>query len=243
MKIISRDEAISQGLKYYFTGKPCKRGHVASILVSTGQCCECNSERAKDYYNKNKDKITEQRKDYRKQNKNKISEGMKGYYKQNKDKLSKRKKNYYKQNKDKINEQSKNYYNENKDTITEKKKEYYNENKDMILVQKKEYHKQNPAPKFLRDSLNRIFNNWKGGRKKMEKLHGYTFEQLVARIEFQFKDGMSWDNRSEWHIDHKKPIARFLEQGITDPKIINALSNLQPLWAKDNLSKSNKWEK
>ena len=28
-------------------------------------------------------------------------------------------------------------------------------------------------------------------------------KQVVTGIEFQFKDGMSWDNRSEWHIDHK----------------------------------------
>ena len=49
---------------------------------------------------------------------------------------------------------------------------------------------------------------------------------------------MSWDNRKEWHIDHKKPISLF-KPG-TSPKIINILSNLQPLWKIDNLSKSNK---
>ncbi|AVH85447.1 hypothetical protein Rostov1_00057 [Vibrio phage Rostov-1] len=51
---------------------------------------------------------------------------------------------------------------------------------------------------------------------------------------------MSWDNWGEWHIDHIKPVAQFKREGITDPKIINALSNLQPLWAEENLKKSDK---
>jgi plasmid stability protein len=82
------------------------------------------------------------------------------------------------------------------------------------------------------------------GKKKTLKTCeclGYDISALRKRIEFQFKDGMSWSNYGEWHIDHKKPIARFMRQGIHDPAVINALSNLQPLWAKDNLRKSDKW--
>lgn len=69
----------------------------------------------------------------------------------------------------------------------------------------------------------------------------YTEDQLRSRLEFQFKDGMSWENYGEWHIDHKKPIARFVSQGMYDLRLINALSNLQPLWAKDNISKGAKF--
>ena len=84
-------------------------------------------------------------------------------------------------------------------------------------------------------------DNFAGKRKNAEDRLGYTHEQLKHHIESQFKEGMSWDNRSEWHIDHIKPIKAFLDEGITDPTIINALSNLQPLWAHENLSKSAKW--
>jgi hypothetical protein len=52
-----------------------------------------------------------------------------------------------------------------------------------------------------------------------------------------FDVGMSWANRSEWHIDHIKPLSLFAKEGVYDLNIINALSNLQPLWAKDNLEK------
>lgn len=70
---------------------------------------------------------------------------------------------------------------------------------------------------------------------------GYTAEMLRDRIACQFLPGMSWENHGEWHIDHKKPVSVFISQGVGDPKVINALCNLQPLWARDNLSKSDKW--
>jgi hypothetical protein len=49
---------------------------------------------------------------------------------------------------------------------------------------------------------------------------------------------MSWENWDEWHIDHIIPISKFEKE--TDPKIVNSLSNLQPLWASDNIRKSNR---
>lgn len=72
-------------------------------------------------------------------------------------------------------------------------------------------------------------------------LLGYTSADLKAYLESMFKPGMSWLNRSEWHIDHIKPVIQFIKEGITDPAIICALSNLQPLWAQENLQKNAKW--
>lgn len=77
--------------------------------------------------------------------------------------------------------------------------------------------------------------------EKTSNILGYSASQLRERIECQFTKGMSWDNRSEWHIDHKKPISAFIRGGITDPKTINMLCNLQPLWREDNQSKGGAW--
>jgi len=81
-----------------------------------------------------------------------------------------------------------------------------------------------------------------GARKntKTEQAIGYTANELKAHIASQFEDGMSWDNWGEWHIDHIKPVAKFIREGVKCPAKINELSNLRPLWAKDNLSKV--WE-
>jgi len=48
---------------------------------------------------------------------------------------------------------------------------------------------------------------------------------------------MSWDNHGKWHIDHIKPISSFTEETIMQA---NHYSNLQPLWAAENLSKGAK---
>ncbi len=55
---------------------------------------------------------------------------------------------------------------------------------------------------FMRGCLKRLMTSKNGSRT--EKLLGYSRFALVSRIEFQFKDGMSWENYGEWHIDHKK---------------------------------------
>ena len=51
---------------------------------------------------------------------------------------------------------------------------------------------------------------------------------------------MTWENRSDWHIDHIIPIA----SAITEEDVIrlNHYTNLRPLWAKDNLAKGAKME-
>lgn len=88
--------------------------------------------------------------------------------------------------------------------------------------------------RLLEGCLRRI-NRRKTG--KAERMLGYTGLELMAHIEALFLPGMSWLDRRAWHIDHIKPVSRFVADGIADVKIINALSNLQPLWAKDNLAK------
>ena len=59
----------------------------------------------------------------------------------------------------------------------------------------------------------------------------------IERIESLFSEGMNWSNRKEWHIDHIKPIKAFLDENVYDYGVINHHKNLQPLWAKDNMSK------
>lgn len=71
---------------------------------------------------------------------------------------------------------------------------------------------------------------------------GYTPSDLVKHLESLWQEGMSWSNYGEWHIDHIKPIAAFVREGVTDPAVVNALDNLQPLWAEDNFKKSASFE-
>lgn len=76
---------------------------------------------------------------------------------------------------------------------------------------------------------------------RTHKLLGYTVDDLKKHLESKFLEGMLWNNYGDWVVDHIKPIAQFAKEGISDSKTINALSNLQPLWAKDNMKKHDKY--
>ena len=75
-----------------------------------------------------------------------------------------------------------------------------------------------------------------------EDIVGYTLEELMSHLESKFVDGMSWNNRSEWHIDHIIPRAVFNITSLDceEFKKCWALDNLQPLWWRDNVSKRDK---
>lgn len=68
---------------------------------------------------------------------------------------------------------------------------------------------------------------------------GYTPDQLFAHIERQFTKGMSWSNMREWHIDHIIPDSSFDYHSMDCEgfKQSWALTNLRPLWARENTSK------
>jgi hypothetical protein len=79
------------------------------------------------------------------------------------------------------------------------------------------------------------------GSKNVPKLLGCTVKELKAHLAAQFRPGMSWGNYGEWHIDHLRPCASF---DLTDPEQQRQCfnyTNLQPLWAKDNLSKGSRY--
>ncbi|MDE3796955.1 hypothetical protein I7G59_06355 [Sinorhizobium meliloti] len=78
----------------------------------------------------------------------------------------------------------------------------------------------------------------KGGKRRFEIL-GYTVLDLMEHLEKRFLPGMTWDNYGEWHIDHIVPLAahNYETPDDIDFKRAWALSNLQPLWAIDNMKK------
>jgi hypothetical protein len=83
------------------------------------------------------------------------------------------------------------------------------------------------------------------GKNKSEhtlKLLGCSLNKLKQHLEKQFKPGMTWKNYGLWHIDHIKPCAKFdLSKPSEQRKCFN-YKNLQPLWAIDNLRKSDNYE-
>ena len=56
MKCISREEAYSKGEIFYFTGKPCKHGHISERLVKGGACRTCKNLSGQKHREENRDK-------------------------------------------------------------------------------------------------------------------------------------------------------------------------------------------
>ena len=74
------------------------------------------------------------------------------------------------------------------------------------------------------------------------KLVGCFILEFIEHIESQFTEGMTLENYGEWHIDHIKPLSLFdLSKEEEQYKAFH-YTNLQPLWAYDNISKGNKYE-
>lgn len=71
---------------------------------------------------------------------------------------------------------------------------------------------------------------------------GYSQQDLVNHLDKQLKDGMTWKNYGEWHVDHKLPITSFNFKDIYDEEFKKcwSLDNLQPMWGEENIYKSNK---
>jgi len=75
---------------------------------------------------------------------------------------------------------------------------------------------------------------------KTSELLGCTVEDLRLFLEAEFVEGMSWENYGEWHVDHIRPCASFNLEDPEEQKRCFHWTNLQPLWAQDNLRKGAK---
>ena len=131
---------------------------------------------------------------------------------------------------------------------------FYRNHREEILTELSHERKLNPA-NTLRVRISKILSGRIKTGSAVRDL-GCSISELRAYLEAQFQPGMSWDNRGRcpacrevkkhgwcihgWHIDHKIPLAKF---DLTDrEQFLKAVhyTNLQPLWAPENLSKGAK---
>jgi hypothetical protein len=171
-------------------------------------CRECQSIESKKYRIDNKEKIKEYNTKWNKENQEYYKKYFEEYNKLNYEKEKERKLKWSRDNK----EYSNNYQKQRK--------------KEDILFRLKTN---------IRTSVNRYL---KYKSKHTFDIVGCTPQFLKEHLESQFIDGMTWENRSEWHIDHIIPLSSAKTED--ELYMLCHYKNLQPLWAEDNLKKSNK---
>lgn len=157
-------------------------------------------------------------------------------------------KEWHTKNRDYLLKKYKKYGFENKNSIKLRKKIYLLNNKSKIMIKAKLYKnkKYNNCNIYkLKQNIRNLINQSIRKNKICKSLKsidivGCSWKELKIHIERQFFNGMSWENRSKWHIDHIIPLASAKTE--EDVIRLNHFTNLRPLWEKDNLSKSAKME-
>ena len=219
---ISRAQAKAQGLKVYFTGKPCPHGHIAVRGVSDGACRECKrlhcAQNNKDHYRAHRQEYIARAAKWRSENLDKARDT---------GRRCERKRRANPETKVIMNRQLREWQIRRNENETREERSY------RLLV---------------RNLYGRLYvvvtSQYNVKAAATLELLGCTPEHLRAYLEAQFEPGMSWENygRDGWHVDHIRPCASF---DLTDPaqqRECFHFANLQPLWAADNLAKRDTWE-
>ena len=186
----------------------------------------------------------------------------KKYYIKNKEKILLRCKKNYIKNKERILKKSREYYKKNKKIINKRKRNYQKlyclRNKEKILkwAKKARMKRKDKFNKYIRDRLKTDINfklrktirsrirvalkNNKNRSKTLELLGVNNITIAKKHLEKLFKSRMSWKNHGKWHIDHIKPCSSFDLTKPSEQRKCFHYTNLQPLWASENLSKGNR---
>jgi hypothetical protein len=159
-------------------------------------------------------------------------------------------KRYYLKNKEKRLKYFSDWQKENYEHRKKYMDEYREKNANKIRETKRNYEKTRKA----NDPLYKLISNFRTAiyqvlKENNVQKNGHYFEilkyspdELILHLEKQFKDGMTWDNYGNWHVDHSIPISSFNIKEIGDDEFMKcwSLSNLQPMWGEENIRKSNK---
>jgi hypothetical protein len=198
--IVTRKDAIAAGLKAYFTGKPCKRGHIAKRYTANFTCSTCFAESLPKYEDKRKawfaanaERRKAEAKVYRETNKPRILEKKRRYRAENPDKCRKTAQNWNKNNREKRNELSRLWRKANKDFML-----------DMKAKRRAEF--LNRIPAWLTDE-----------------------DRSIIRQKYRLAAELSRTIGVQWHVDHIIPLCGKTVSGLHVPsnlQVIPAKENM-----------------
>lgn len=228
-EVISRSEAKKLGLKHYFTGKECPAGHLSKRLVSSYGCMQCGADWVAKERATNPVFLDRQRTISRENNRRR--------YQEDPEFRAKSKARSYSGWKRRFNTP------EGKAQAYAWSKDWRAQNPEKVREMGAAYRRNNPEKMAIayavRASVKRL-GKIKSDSHIIEAL-GYSRSEFKQHMESLFVEGMTWENYGEWQIDHVRPVTLFIKDGNLNTLEIHALSNLQPLWAEENMAKGVKY--
>lgn len=264
--IISYSEAKATGLVRYFTGNPCKNGHVAERLVSTRGCTQCGRERLqkqriahperfrgydKKYYENNKTELQEKAQKrsrlWRENNIEKARERRRMWGVTNPEKVKESYKKWYTANRKIILEKQREKRAANPEKYREQKREWYSANKKREQAKIRRYNKKRYYTPLgqLRATCKKTAQRLVLGKISKSKLEllGYNAFEFITHLESTLPKGVSFEDAraNGWHIDHIVPLAvlsNAIENKTTAFQVSMDLGNLRMIPSTENLSKN-----
>lgn len=201
-------------------------------------------ESARLYYQRHREEVLQKVKKYNQKHKEQKKIFDKQYAVRNKLHRTKYYKEYYKKNREAKIEKAKQWRQAHKLHRKIYEKEYRQEHKNQRNEHEKDKRGQDIGYRILinlRTRLNRALKR-NSKSKSTIQLIGCPIKQLKQYLQKQFKEGMSWANYgiNSWHIDHITPCCSFDLSKPKEQRKCFHYTNLQPLWAGENLRKRSK---
>lgn len=196
LHIISRQTAMEIGLRHYFTGRPCKQGHLSLRSVGRRACLECERE-------------------YRLSRKEDIAEYKRKYHADNADRLCAKSREWYAENKERASEYSRLHYQANKSRYAERHKAWVDVNQDRKREMDRQWRADNQeAVRSSRDNWKR--QNWgrvlasNRNRRSMQRMAQgtHTADDVQNLLSLQRNRCAHCSNKlTSCHVDHITPLA------------------------------------
>jgi hypothetical protein len=216
-QIITRAEAAAKGLRRFFTGKPCKHGHVAPrvFIGKSSTCTVCRKITVDTWREANR----EQHNDWVRRNPEKCTKAKKKYVATHPERRKKSARDWVIRNRD-----------------------HHREYQRGLKARRQQNDPDYRFRRNLRSRLHKAITRASAAKSgKTMELVGCTVVELKVHLERQFSAGMTWENYGHgigrWNVDHRVPCASF---NLTDPEQQRRcfhFSNLQPMWHPENVAK------
>jgi hypothetical protein len=210
-------------------------------------CKDCEKIRSKEYREKYRDRVNLSSKNWRKNNPENYKKTIQNYLEKNPNMISKERLKVYRQDekfREKNNTKRREYYKNNLEKERLRTKEYYHLNKEILRRKSDEWKKNKMREdgfyrmkKNLRDRI-RLYLIDESKSKRTKDIVGLDKTEFKDYIQSKFSEGMTWENYGKWHLDHITPLC--LAKDNNEALLLNHYTNLQPLWAEDNLRKNRK---
>jgi hypothetical protein len=229
-------------------------------------CKTCRSDYYREWYKRNKQRKYAQDKKWHEENKERHTEQQRNWRKNNPERVHELARRYRERHPTRIRARARKYYKTHAEERRQYSRRHYSENRDVCCAAQREHRKLPEVKaklaeyqrnrceidngfkiaKNLRSRINTALRRQRGGTKASKNTSttrslGCAIPELVSHLESLFQEGMSWENygrgSGKWHVDHVVPLTAFDLENEEDFAKACHYTNLQPLWAHENISK------